>query len=326
MLGGGIYPGMITATVGTGLLIAVVLSSIVIARRRLRYEAWYTRPPDGLRSDRARVVPPDSDRQRARPRPHRRRLLARADPRHLRPTPRLPGAGPGRERLPLPDEGRRGDSRRAGGHLAADRRTSTRSPGRPTGPVLPLAVPRPQPLVGFASFFALRDLLRRGFLSDHRQGARRLLGRGYPTLRPEHALSPKGRSVSSPKLPAVARRSFLIAGGIGITPIRALMEDMSGDVVVIYRVVREEDVIFREELETLALERGIALFSRRRRSRHRRGRAAAVLGSLAGPRPGPHRTRGVRVRAAGARPSSSSGTFAAHSVPSNLVHVEKFAL
>jgi predicted ferric reductase len=41
MLGGGIYPGMITATVGTGLLIAVVLSSIVIARRRLRYEAWY---------------------------------------------------------------------------------------------------------------------------------------------------------------------------------------------------------------------------------------------------------------------------------------------
>src|SRR3989440_7146742 len=41
MLGGGIYPGMITATVGTGLLIAVVISSIVIVRRRLRYEAWH---------------------------------------------------------------------------------------------------------------------------------------------------------------------------------------------------------------------------------------------------------------------------------------------
>src|SRR5437870_1306826 len=41
MLGGGIYPGMITATVGTALLIAVVLTSVVIVRRRLRYEWWY---------------------------------------------------------------------------------------------------------------------------------------------------------------------------------------------------------------------------------------------------------------------------------------------
>src|SRR5438270_751639 len=41
MLGGGIYPGMITATVGTFLLIAVVVSSVVIVRRRLRYETWY---------------------------------------------------------------------------------------------------------------------------------------------------------------------------------------------------------------------------------------------------------------------------------------------
>jgi hypothetical protein len=41
MLGGGVYPGMITATVGTALLIAVVVTSVVIVRRRLRYEAWY---------------------------------------------------------------------------------------------------------------------------------------------------------------------------------------------------------------------------------------------------------------------------------------------
>src|SRR5438876_4912020 len=41
MLGGGIYPGMITATVGTFLLVAVVVTSVVIVRRRLRYEAWY---------------------------------------------------------------------------------------------------------------------------------------------------------------------------------------------------------------------------------------------------------------------------------------------
>src|SRR5205807_4288888 len=41
MLGGGVYPGMITATVGTFLLIAVVVTSVVIVKRRLRYEAWY---------------------------------------------------------------------------------------------------------------------------------------------------------------------------------------------------------------------------------------------------------------------------------------------
>src|SRR5436305_10282759 len=34
MLGGGIYPGMITATVGTALIVAVVVSSVVIVRRR----------------------------------------------------------------------------------------------------------------------------------------------------------------------------------------------------------------------------------------------------------------------------------------------------
>jgi predicted ferric reductase len=41
MLGGGVYPGMITATVGTLLLIAVVGTSFVIVRRRLSYEWWY---------------------------------------------------------------------------------------------------------------------------------------------------------------------------------------------------------------------------------------------------------------------------------------------
>ena len=35
------YPGMVTATVGTALLIAVLVSSLVIVRRRLPYEAWY---------------------------------------------------------------------------------------------------------------------------------------------------------------------------------------------------------------------------------------------------------------------------------------------
>ena len=41
MIWGGIYPGMIVATVGTALLMGVVATSYVIVRRRLRYEWWY---------------------------------------------------------------------------------------------------------------------------------------------------------------------------------------------------------------------------------------------------------------------------------------------
>jgi predicted ferric reductase len=35
------YPGMIAATIGTVLLIAIVGTSLVIVRQRLRYEMWY---------------------------------------------------------------------------------------------------------------------------------------------------------------------------------------------------------------------------------------------------------------------------------------------
>lgn len=46
---------------------------------------------------------------------------------------------------------------------------------------------------------------------------------------------------------------MLIGGGIGITPIRALLEELQGDVLVLYRVVSEDDVIFGAELERLGV-------------------------------------------------------------------------
>jgi predicted ferric reductase len=55
------------------------------------------------------------------------------------------------------------------------------------------------------------------------------------------------------------RRVALIAGGVGITPIRALLEDMPGDIAVVYRASREEDVILRAELDELARRRGADL-------------------------------------------------------------------
>jgi predicted ferric reductase len=54
-------------------------------------------------------------------------------------------------------------------------------------------------------------------------------------------------------------RVALIAGGIGITPVRAMIETMTGDVVLIYRVISEGDIVFRDELEQLALERGFKI-------------------------------------------------------------------
>src|SRR5262249_11077786 len=47
-------------------------------------------------------------------------------------------------------------------------------------------------------------------------------------------------------------KTLLVAGGIGITPVRALLDDLEGDVVVVYRVVAEDEAIFRDDLERLA--------------------------------------------------------------------------
>jgi len=52
----------------------------------------------------------------------------------------------------------------------------------------------------------------------------------------------------------------LIAGGIGITPLRAMLETLSGepgDIVLLYRVATERDIAFRRELRKLAERRGI---------------------------------------------------------------------
>lgn len=51
----------------------------------------------------------------------------------------------------------------------------------------------------------------------------------------------------------------LIAGGIGIAPLRALLESLParpGDLTLLYRASHPDDLVFREELETLADRRG----------------------------------------------------------------------
>ena len=54
-------------------------------------------------------------------------------------------------------------------------------------------------------------------------------------------------------------RVALIAGGVGITPIRALLEELHGDVVLVHRARTAGDLLFRDELAALALKRGITI-------------------------------------------------------------------
>ncbi|WP_314224318.1 ferredoxin reductase family protein [Streptomyces zaehneri] len=53
--------------------------------------------------------------------------------------------------------------------------------------------------------------------------------------------------------------ALLIAGGVGVTPIRALLEEIDGHAVVIYRVAGERDAVLYDELRELALTKGAEL-------------------------------------------------------------------
>jgi ferredoxin-NADP reductase len=54
------------------------------------------------------------------------------------------------------------------------------------------------------------------------------------------------------------RKVLLIAGGVGITPLRALFQTIPaarGDLTLLYRASRDSDIVFRRELEHLAEQR-----------------------------------------------------------------------
>jgi predicted ferric reductase len=58
------------------------------------------------------------------------------------------------------------------------------------------------------------------------------------------------------------QRVLLVAGGIGIAPLRALFAGLAagpGDLTLVYRASRPEDVVFRDELDRLAAARGATI-------------------------------------------------------------------
>ncbi|KRV47761.1 ferric reductase [Wenjunlia vitaminophila] len=122
---------------------------------------------------------------------------------------------------------------------------------------------------------------------------------------------------------ARSRRTLLLAGGVGITPLRALFETLPGDPVLIYWARTPDDLVLRRELDEVAAARGARVhYSVGRPAGHALPLTAATLASLVpdvahrdvylcGP-PGMTEAAHRALRAAG--------------VPRSRVHHESFAL
>ncbi|UTI66064.1 ferredoxin reductase family protein [Paraconexibacter antarcticus] len=253
------YPHILAATIGTGLMVLVVVTSLVIVRRRVRHEAWYAVHLSvyaGIVLGYLHEVPTGNDLtlpgaaqtywyvlnaatlalllafRVVRP-------LLRGAVHGLRVT-RVVEEAPGVVSIHL--TGRR--LHRLGAHpgqfflwrFLDVRRVWQAHPyslsAAPDGRSLRITVK------GTGTFS------RR--LADLRPGTRVL------------AEGPLG-SFTAARRRAASGKVLLVAGGIGITPLRALLETLDGDVVLVHRVVEAGDTGLEDELAALVAARGATL-------------------------------------------------------------------
>ena len=246
LLGAGVYPGMITATVGTVLLLVVGLTSVVVARRRLPYEwwhaihlaayagialAWFHQIPTGneLALDdvaanywRAlyvvtlaavvvfRLGAPILDALRFR----------------LRVVEVVPEA---KDVVSIRLTGRQLDRLDARPGQFFLWRFLTRGRWWEAHPFSLSQAPDGRSLRMTAK--AVGDYTRD--LRTLPVGARAVTE------------GPFGVFTSDAKL---REKTLLIAGGIGITPIRALLDELDGDTILLYRVIEADEAVFADEL------------------------------------------------------------------------------
>jgi predicted ferric reductase len=118
--------------------------------------------------------------------------------------------------------------------------------------------------------------------------------------------------------------ALLIAGGVGITPVRAMLEEQgAGDVVVLYRVRDERDAVLLDEVRQLVAARGGRLYLLAGRTGHGvRPFEPASLHSFV-----PDITeRDVYVCGPPAMTDAVLDALRALRVPRQQVHAEKFSL
>lgn len=124
------------------------------------------------------------------------------------------------------------------------------------------------------------------------------------------------------------RRVLLIAGGVGITPLRALFEDLPAgprELTLVYRAVDAPDLVFRRELDALAAHRGATVHYVLGDHRDPRNRVLLGTAHLRGLVPDV-RTRDVYVCGPPAMTDITEATLRQLRVPRRQVHVERFAL
>jgi len=254
------YPGVITAIAGLVLLVAVVVSSVVIVRRRLRYETWYF-----VHLYAYLAVALAFSHQLATGTAFVGEPLARAYWTGLYVAAIAAIAG---FRLVLPVA-------RSLRHDLRVERVVEEAPGVVSVVIGGRRLGRLGARTG--QFFLWRFLTRDRWWEAHPfslsaapDGLRlRITVKGVGDYTGRLRAIPPGTRVIAEGpfggFTTAARRRprvALIAGGVGITPIRALLEDMPGghgDIAVVYRALRPEDVILRAELDELARRRGAEL-------------------------------------------------------------------
>lgn len=248
------YSGVLLATIALGLLIAVVATSVVAARRRLGYRTWHA-----LHVLAYVAVALAFSHQLATGQDFQRQPVARAYWWALYAATLAAILG-FRVVLPLARSLRHG--------LRVER-VVREAPGVVSIEIGGRDLDRLPALSG--QFLQWRFLARGHWTEAHpfslsaAPGGRRLritvkeLGdytARLASLRPGTRVIVEGPYGRLTRATRRRPRAVLIAGGVGIAPIRALLEDMPGEVAVIYRAGREEELLFRDELDELSSRRG----------------------------------------------------------------------
>jgi predicted ferric reductase len=250
LLGAGVYPGMITATVGTALLVVVGLTSVAAARRRLPYELWHAvhiTAYAGIALAWFHQIPTGNELALDEVAANYWRALYIVT---------LAAVVVFRVGAPIVNA------------LRFRLRVAEVTPEgsdvvsvRLTGRQLDRLGARP------GQFFLWRFLTRGRWWEAHpfslsqapdgrslRMTAKAVGDytrdlRKLPVGTRAVTEGPFGVFTSEAKL---REKTLLIAGGIGITPIRALLDELDGDTIVLYRVIEAREAVFTDELERLA--------------------------------------------------------------------------